>query len=523
MYEVGLGDTPMRISRKLNGNPYRYGELLAANAHKEIVHVNGTPTFKSLGVGEELIVPYGFSTGVGGVGVGDVGVGFNLFKSIAHVASSAVKDIGKVVTAPVTALAHVTAKIPVIGDITRIVSHVATAPVNVVNSIASGTRLDHVAVNALKDQLAIVHEVAPYAQLVVSFVPGIGTGVSAAIGAGAALAEGQSISEAAKAAIRGALPGGPIAAAGFDAAMKVASGENVAKAALESSRALLPPGPAQTAFDIGLAVATGQKLQAALTKGLLEIAPGQLQSVVAAGEKAIASTPGLATALKSIAPGGATSGFHIAAGLLSHAGINEKSLAAVRSQLPPDVVQGFDAALKTQVPHFAWLKNIVGVPAAVTPAQIKTAAAVVAAEPRKVPQMPEPVRRVAMVQPKPAAPKKPPMMPAPVKRPAAPTPAKPGAPTTVATTAPTAPTTAPGAYAPYPQIGTSGVLAGCGPSIEESTWGPPITGMSPTMKWAGLSAVNGSRGRPRKVAGPDGHTYLFSMRNGELIAQREVA
>ena len=533
LYEVGLGDTPMRISKRLNGNPYRYFELLASNPHKKIVHVNGAPTFEKLGLGEHLILPVG--TGfVDGVGVG------NIFGDI-------VKVVTAPITAPIKAIAKVTAKIPVLGNITHIVSEAASAPANVAVSIASGERLDHVAMDALKAQLKIVKDVAPYATTVISFVPGIGSGVAAAIGAGAALAEGQSITDAIKSAVRSAIPGGPLVQAGFDVAMKVGSGENVAKAALESARGVLPPA-AQKAFDIGLAVASGEKIQTALAKGLLSLAGTQLQAVLGAGADAIAKTPGLSDALKTVEAGPASEGFHLAAGLLSHAGINEKSLAAVRSQLPPQVVQGFDQALKSQIPHTAWLANVVSAPLGASPAQVAlaqiaklpiaqqqqlqaiakltpdqqnqlkqlaaltpdqqkalVAKVTAAATPHPAPKMPEPVRKVAMIQPKPVAPK-----------PATPAPAP--APAPVATTATPKP---PSAYAPYPPMGVSGSLSGCG-DMSGATWGPPITRMSDMMQWAGRSAVHGSRGRPRMVGAPDGTTYLFSMDNGVLTARPQV-
>ena len=230
---------------------------------------------------------------------------------------------------PITAAVNAVEKIPVVGSVVKIVGDAASAPVNLVTSIASGERIDHALVDNFKAQLKTVKEVAPYAATVVSFVPGIGTGVAAAIGAGAALAEGQSITSAIKAGIRDAIPGGTIAAAGFDAAMKVASGENVGKAALESARNLIPPGAGQKAFDIGLAVVTGEKLQTALANGLVSLAPGQLQNVLAIGTDAIKSTPGLANVVKDLAPA-ATEGATLAAGLLSHSGVNEKSLTAVR-------------------------------------------------------------------------------------------------------------------------------------------------------------------------------------------------
>jgi uncharacterized membrane protein YgcG len=60
VYEVGVGDSPARIAHRFTGNPYRYGELLAANAHKPLVYVSGAPTFAALGVGEQLALPDGF-------------------------------------------------------------------------------------------------------------------------------------------------------------------------------------------------------------------------------------------------------------------------------------------------------------------------------------------------------------------------------------------------------------------------------------------------------------------------------
>lgn len=68
MYLVGVGDSPMQIASKLSGDPTRYQELLAANPHKNIVYVNGQPTFDALSVGELLHVPIGMDDP--GVGVG---------------------------------------------------------------------------------------------------------------------------------------------------------------------------------------------------------------------------------------------------------------------------------------------------------------------------------------------------------------------------------------------------------------------------------------------------------------------
>ena len=51
--------------------------------------------------------------------------------------------------------------------------------------------------------------------MVVSFVPAVGPGISGALAAGVALANGQRIDQAMVEAVKGAIPGGPIAKAAF--------------------------------------------------------------------------------------------------------------------------------------------------------------------------------------------------------------------------------------------------------------------------------------------------------------------
>jgi len=70
-------------------------------------------------------------------------------------------------------------------------------------------------------------------------------------------------------------------------------------------------------------------------------------------------------------------------------------------------------------------------------------------------------------------------------------------------------------YAPYPKMG-----ALSGPPPDCLSLGPPITDMDGGMRHAGLSAVNGSRGRSRMVAGPDGKDYLFALEGGALVARQ---
>lgn len=116
---------------------------------------------------------------------------------------------------------------------------------------------------------------APYAAMVASVVPGIGTGAAAAINAGVALASGKGLSAALLAGVKGALPGGPIAAAAFDAAMQVAKGGSLTDVALKVARDNIPGGElAKKAFDVGLAVAHGQKLQTIALEQAKSVLPG---------------------------------------------------------------------------------------------------------------------------------------------------------------------------------------------------------------------------------------------------------
>ena len=107
-----------------------------------------------------------------------------------------------------------------------------------------------------------------FAATVAPFVPGIGTGLGAVLGAANALASGERITDALIAGVRGAVPGGAIAQAGFEAAVNLAKGKPIAQALLAGIRSKLPGGPAaQAAFDTGLALAQGQNIQNALITG----------------------------------------------------------------------------------------------------------------------------------------------------------------------------------------------------------------------------------------------------------------
>ncbi len=114
----------------------------------------------------------------------------------------------------------------------------------------------HTFLEQLRDQAA---EAGPYAvqavATVASFVPGIGTAISATLNGGLALAQGQDISDAFVSGLKGALPGGAVTQMAFSAGQAVLEGkpiEQIGIAALpipEGAKKLLSAG-VQLAQDV---------------------------------------------------------------------------------------------------------------------------------------------------------------------------------------------------------------------------------------------------------------------------------
>jgi len=120
-----------------------------------------------------------------------------------------------------------------------------------------------------------VREQMRFAQMVAPFVPGVGQGVGAALGAAGALAEGKPITEAMVGAARGALPGGALARGAFDTAVSLAHGKSLSTAALEAARKAVPGGAlARAAFDTAVAITEGKKLQDAALNAATKAVPG---------------------------------------------------------------------------------------------------------------------------------------------------------------------------------------------------------------------------------------------------------
>jgi hypothetical protein len=160
-------------------------------------------------------------------------------------------------------------KIPILGDISRAAIGAArlglgpaAIAIDAGSRLARGQSLGAALKGAVSGQIDAVRDQLKLAEMVAPFVPGIGTGVAAALGAANALAAGRPITEAVLAAARGALPGGAIAQAAFDVALNLAKGKNIAEAALAAARDRLPGGPvARAAFDGAVALAQGKRLQ----------------------------------------------------------------------------------------------------------------------------------------------------------------------------------------------------------------------------------------------------------------------
>ena len=188
----------------------------------------------------------------------------NVAKDVGRVAQKTARTVGKAVDT----VKRATGPIGAITDFAWRMSPAGQAVtwgrrgLEAVSAVARGERIDRILRRAAQAGIDDVKERLKFAEMVAPFIPGLGTGVAAALGAANALAAGKPITEALISAARSAIPGGKIAQVGFDVAMNVARGKNLSESALSAMRAQLPGGPAaQAAFDAGLALAQGKKLQ----------------------------------------------------------------------------------------------------------------------------------------------------------------------------------------------------------------------------------------------------------------------
>jgi hypothetical protein len=154
-------------------------------------------------------------------------------------------------------------------------------PVHLATEIASGKRVDKALMGELQNAAADIKGVAPLAQSVVSMVPGLGTGVSAVIAGGLALASGKRIDDALFEAVKGAIPGGPLAQVALSIGHSAMTGKAIDSALLG---ALPIPKEAQKALASGLAIAkaaaSGKRIDPAFIKTALDNLPGESRELV---------------------------------------------------------------------------------------------------------------------------------------------------------------------------------------------------------------------------------------------------
>src|SRR6185436_10319102 len=119
-------------------------------------------------------------------------------------------------------------------------------------------------------ELQNVKVAAPYIQMVIQIIPGVGQLASGVIAAGLALASGQPLDKALIAGIKNALPGGPIAAAAFDVGQDIISGKPIEQIGIdalplpEESKQIL-----RLSADVTRRVATGEPIDDDLAKAAI--------------------------------------------------------------------------------------------------------------------------------------------------------------------------------------------------------------------------------------------------------------
>lgn len=258
-------------------------------------------------------------------------------KAITHAASTITKDAASVAT-------HALGKIPVLGTVVKAATNILELPSSVADQLAHGGRIDRVAMGSLKTALASVKAVAPYATTVLSLVPGVGQGLSGAIGAGLALASGQNITDALTAGVRSALPGGALAASAFDLAHAAMQGKPISAIALQA----LPISPqAKDALTHGIAVARdlaqGKNVSQAVVDAATHQLPKDLQKAIQIGA-AIGHAKNLQSAVGAVASA-ATLSNHFQQGIAAAHAIRALPPRAV---VPPALVSAVQRGLKAK-------------------------------------------------------------------------------------------------------------------------------------------------------------------------------
>ena len=294
--------------------------------------------------------------------------GFDLGRSIvgaAQFAGHAIDGAAGLVGAAEQAGTDLLAQIPIVGAPLKTIYDGLwdwyTAPLELVLDIGvRGKSVDQAALVRFQQALKGLTAVGPYAEMIVSLVPGIGTGIAAALGAALALANGQPLNNALIAAVKAAIPGGPLVQACFQVSC------DVAKAAIDHKGLDLNTaiGIAEDVGLVGLQLPDSIKAQ---IRQATAMGSQLFNGGVAAGDAAATSlgidnllnnlTAGQKKAIQTglAVGGGAVKQAHIAdqvfaqLGKLTEGGVQiaktVPAVAAIRSTVPSGGTSGFDAGM----------------------------------------------------------------------------------------------------------------------------------------------------------------------------------
>ena len=205
--------------------------------------------------------------------------------------------------------------------------------------------------SAGRDLLSVVKTAAPFIQLGMSFVPGVGTVAAAAIGAGISLASGRRITDVFIDAAVGAMPGGALAQIAVRTSAKIvasiAYGDRVDAAFAEALRAGIPV-EARAAFDMGLATVQGKRIQDLVEAGARSLSPEAVVVLRAAREGKID-----ADALGALAARAPDANVRSALGVISDYGRQGQNLgeAAVWASMRSNFPREGRAALEAGIAH----------------------------------------------------------------------------------------------------------------------------------------------------------------------------
>jgi hypothetical protein len=270
-------------------------------------------------------------------------MGFNLgkfFNSIGAAAGHALGALPKGIVDVTSSLGNAVKGIPIVGPLFHGVLGIAAGPFDLSERVLNGERVDHALVDNFKEQIGSIKEVAPYAQAVVSFVPGVGTVASAALGAGLAIASGQKLDTVVMSAVRGAVPGGALGVAAFDVGRDAIRGKlhvgilaSVGMQAVGNALGVSIPPAAAKSITGGL-----NAIQSIASSGKGgDAALRAADALVEQGENAI---PGLSDSQRKLLHGALQTGLAV-----QHASnLQSLTVAGVRGALPQLANDGFKAA-----------------------------------------------------------------------------------------------------------------------------------------------------------------------------------